>query len=596
MSRRDLLTILAAGLLLAATDLRARELPFELDLGLFRAEGNRSRLEVYISLDRQGVTYERERGRYTAHLAGVVLLKQRGQIIHFRELAIDDAVDNLDDGPQGMIFRQATFSLVPGAYDLQVVVEDRQGNRSDSILQVEVPGYGGPGLEISAIQLAGLVRRSGGPKEFFKGGVTVWPDARSVYDNDRPLLWHYTEVYGLTPLDTVEIRTGIWRDSMELIALSPRRTLSPSLVFSDWGAINLSALTAGDYRLYLTITAAGDSISALKPFRVVRETPLPSDSVDVLAGLSPAELTDFARGLRLLPTELDLRRFRSLDSAGRCRMIEDAAGGVARGLGQDSSRHTGELLRHWGQVKAYERDWRSRRRLTEQGRTMFLYGPPATIETYPATSVLREYQIWTYTYADSTVQSDPDGLSGTSQFVFVDREGYGEFTLVHATAPGAVWNENWRRELSWVPVPVDEQAAPAAEVIEEEAAAVVDTVRAEPASVDSLVVPAVEVIEEEAAAAIVDTVRAEPAIVDSLAVPAVEVGEEDVIFAPVDTVQAEPALIDTLTAPGPPAPQDTLTTDTSAVILVPSDTAAIDTAAVDSLPLEPAVDDTTTTP
>ena len=537
MSRRDLLAILAAGLLLAATGLRARELPFELDLGLFRAEGNRSRLEVYISLDRQGVTYERERGRYTAHLAAVVLLKQRGQIIHFRELAIDDAVDNLDDGPRGMIFRQATFSLAPGSYDLQVVVEDRQGNRSDSTLQAEVPGYGGPGLEISAIQLAGLVRRSGGPKEFFKGGVTVWPDARSVYDNDQPLLWHYTEVYGLTPLDTLEIRTGIWRDSTEVISLGPRRTRSPSLVFSDWGAINVSALAAGDYRLSLTITADGDSISALKPFRVVWEAPAPSDSGDVLAGLSPAELTGFARGLGLLPTELDLRRFRSMDSTGRRRMVEEAAREVVRGPGQDSSLHTGELLRRWGQVKAYERDWRSHRRLTEQGRTMLLYGPPAAIETYPATSALREYQIWTYTYADSTDQSEPDSLSGTSQFVFVDREGYGEFTLVHGTAPGAVWNENWRRELSWgVPIPAAEQAAPAAEVIKGAAAAVVDTVR------------------------------------------------------------AEPALIDTLIAPEPQAPQDTLTTDTSAVILVPSDTAAIDTAAVNSLPLEPAVNDTTTTP
>gem|GEM_PF-6575883 len=582
---------------MTVTGLQARGLPFELDLGLFRAEGNRSRLEVYLDLDRRWVTYKREGGRYAAHLAGVILLKQRGQIVHFREMAIDDVVDHLEDGSQGAIPIQATFSLTPGSYDLQIVVENQQGNRSDSTLQVEVPRYGGLELEMSTIQLAGLVRRSAGPKEFFKRGLTVWPHTGGIYDNDRPLLWHYTEVYGLTPLDTVEIRTGVWQNGTEVISLGPRRTPSPSLVFSDWGAVNLSALAAGDYRLSLTITVDGDSISALKPFRVVREAPVPSDSSDVLAGLSPAGLTDFARGLILLPTELDPQRFRSMDSTGRRQIVRDAAREVAHGLVQDSSLHIGELLRRWEQVKAYDRDWRSRRRLTEQGRTMFLYGPPAKIETYPATSVLREYQIWTYTYADSTDPSGPDGLSGTGQFVFVDREGYGEFALVHATAPGAVQNEDWRRELSWVPVQVDKQAIPAVEVIEEEAAAaVVDTVRAEPASVDSLAVPAAEVGEKGAVSAPVDTTQAEPASVDSLVVPATEVGEEGAVSAPVDTTQAEPALIDTLTTPGPQVPQDTLIMDTSAVRLVPSDTVTVDTTAVDSLPLEPAIGDTTTTP
>ncbi|GAH69401.1 unnamed protein product, partial [marine sediment metagenome] len=167
MFRRDRLTILAAGLLLTATGLQARKLPFELDLGLFRAEGNRSRLEVYISLDRQWITYERERGRYKAHLAGVVLLKQLGQIIDFREMAIEDVVDHLDDGPHGVIPKQATFSLEPGSYDLRVVVEDGQGNRSDSTLRVEVPAYGGLELEISTIQLASVIRRSAGRKEFY---------------------------------------------------------------------------------------------------------------------------------------------------------------------------------------------------------------------------------------------------------------------------------------------------------------------------------------------------------------------------------------------------------------------------------------------
>ncbi|UCH63840.1 MAG: hypothetical protein JSU77_05190 [Fidelibacterota bacterium] len=536
MPHRSILTSLITGFVLTVAGLQARELPVKLDLGLFRTESNRTRLEVYLGLDRRGITYKREGNRYAAHLAGVVLIKQRGQIIQFQEMVIDDVVDHLDNGAQGIIPKQVTFSLNPGSYELQVTVGDRHGNQSDSTLQVEVPGYRDSGLEISTIQLSNLIRRSDGLKEFFKRGLTVWPNAGCIYSSDRPLLWHYTEVYGLTPLDTVTIRTGIWRDNTEVISLGPRRTLSPSLVFSDWGAVDLSSLAAGDYRFSLAIAVDGDSISVMKPFRVVREVPVPGDSGDILVGLSPAELTDFARGLRMLPTGLNLQRFRSIDSTGRLQIVRDAAREIAHGLVQDSSLQTGELLRRWGLVKAYDRDWRSRRQLTEQGRTMFLYGTPAAVETYPATSTLREHQIWTYIYADSI---GPSGqASRTDQFVFVDREGYGEFALVHATAPGAVQNDNWRRELSWVPVRVDEQVTPAAE----------------------------EVIEEVA-----------PAVV-------------------LDTVLAEPALLDTLTTPGPQALPDTLTMDTLAVMPVPSDTTAADTTAVDSLLIEPATGDTTTTP
>ena len=543
-----------------ATGLQARELPFDLDLGLFRAAGNRSRLEVYLGIDRRQITYERERGRYAAHMAGVVLLKQRGQIIDFREMAIEDVVDHLDDGPHGVIPKQATFSLEPGSYDLLVVVEDGQGNRSDSTLRVEVPAYGGLELEISTIQLASVIRRSAGWKEFYKRGLTVWPNAGAVYDDDRPLLWHYAEVYGLTPLDTVEVRTLVWRDSTEVISQAPRRAPSPSLVFCDWGAVNLSALAAGDYCLTITVSMDGDTASAMKPFRVVREAPAAVDSGDVLAALSTAELTDFARGLSLLQPELDIQAFRSLDSAGKRRIIGDAGGKVARGLSQDSSLNLGELLHRWGHVKAYDRDWRGRSRLTEQGRTMFLYGPPATIETYPATSALREHQVWTFTYPDSTdppvpdKPSGPDGLSGTGQFVFMDREGYGEFMLVHATVLGAVRNENWRRELSWVPVPVSTVAPPAPEVEE-----------------------------EGKAPTPVDTAQVEPVIVDTMA-------------APVDTALAEPALVDTLVAPGPEMDADTTAVDSAAVELVPPDTTAVDTTAADTLLLEPALIDTIRTP
>ncbi|MFB0515620.1 MAG: hypothetical protein ACETWG_03340, partial [Candidatus Neomarinimicrobiota bacterium] len=491
MHGKGTLITLIACLILEAVGLQSQVLPFDLDVGIYRAAGNRSRLEVYLEINRGQVTYEEVRGRYVAHLAGVVLINQRGRIVDFREMSIDDIVERLNGAPQGTIPKQATFTLAPGEYEVQVAVEDDQGNRADSSFKIELPAHRDYVLGTSTIQLGRLIRRASREKEFFKQGLTVWPRAGAVYSRIQPLLWYYVEVYGLTPLDTVETQAVVWQDSSEAITLGPKRTPSPALVYKDWGAINLSDFTAGDYQLSFIVAVDGDTATAKKTFKVVGEELIPSDTGDVLVALSSARLFDFASGMSMIQPELDLQQYRSGDLANRHRMIRVAVGRLAREFNRDSTTYLAELLQRWPQVKAYDPGWRARGRLSEQGRTIFLHGLPTTIETYPASSALREHHIWTFVYPDST-----------HQFVFVDRKGYGEFALVHATKPGVVWNENWRRELPWVPV--TPAAAPEAEVVEP---AAVETVAPEPVIIDTLAAPALELEAEVAEPAVVETVE-----------------------------------------------------------------------------------------
>ena len=70
--------------------LPAREFPLDVDVGHFRASSGLSRLEVYYGIARDRVTYQEKRGGYTAQLAAVVMVIQRGQIIDFREMSIKD--------------------------------------------------------------------------------------------------------------------------------------------------------------------------------------------------------------------------------------------------------------------------------------------------------------------------------------------------------------------------------------------------------------------------------------------------------------------------------------------------------------------------
>jgi hypothetical protein len=135
-------------------------------------------------------------------------------------------------------------------------------------------------------------------------------------------------------------------------------------------------------------------------------------------------MTSFASGLSLL-TDLNMRHYRSGDISVKRQLILDAINQVSEERGGDTTITIRELYANWELAKAYDRYQLSRRRLSEQGRVLFVYGRPEVIETYPATHTHREYQMWEYAQADSVQQA-----------VFLDRKGYGDFTLEHATLPG----------------------------------------------------------------------------------------------------------------------------------------------------------------
>ena len=415
-----------------------------IDTGRFRATGGRSNLEVYLGIDRALLTYDRDQGQPDVTLAAVVLLKQRGQVVDFRELQVRDVLGWRTENPKGRIPKRATFTLAPGTYLLQVVVEDQLGIKFDSTFQVEVPAYREWGLDMSTVQLAALVQRAGSRQdEFFKHGLAARPQATAIFGGDHPLLWYLAVVYGVTHLDTVEIEATIWQDSLEVFSTGPKRTLSPALTYVDRGAINVSALSPGTYRLEIKAAAAGDSTAGTTPFQVVGSGAAPGDSGDGLAGLSPDDLMGFALGLDAAWPRLDVNRIQAEKVAARGAMVRRFTGELATIVGQDSSAYLGELLHRWPKVIAFDHLRQAADSLSQQGRTMFLYGMPETVAVYPATRTQREYQIWAYPSPDSS-----------RQVIFIDGDGDGHLALVHATLPGAAalgWerNEDWRQQLPW---------------------------------------------------------------------------------------------------------------------------------------------------
>jgi hypothetical protein len=73
---------------------------------------------------------------------------------------------------------------------------------------------------------------------------------------------------------------------------------------------------------------------------------------------------------------------------------------------------------------------------TDRGRVYILYAEPDEIERFPNSGDSKPYEIWHYNQIESGVI-----------FVFIDRNGFGDYQLVHSTKRGELQDESWQKYL-----------------------------------------------------------------------------------------------------------------------------------------------------
>ncbi|MFC1484189.1 hypothetical protein ACFL4U_02070 [Candidatus Neomarinimicrobiota bacterium] len=537
LTKRTLFHVLVGLALASSGPVLAGDLPMASDIAFYRSGSGNTRMEVYLALDRAGITYKKTRRGQAAEVATVVVVKQKRQVVDYKEFTIKD-VRPKGESLSGTIIRQASFTLPTGAYEVHIVAEDQFGNRSEQDLAVEVPFFEGPFVDISNGQLASLIRRTRGPSEYLKRGLYVLPNAYLRFDSQASLLWYYAEIYGLTPLDTAEIYTEVWQDDSLIVTRGPKYTPSPSHTLVHWGALNPTALPTGNNELRIRVIAAGDTVLTAKVFSMSAGTTAVSDTGDVLSSLPEARMASFAGGLSLL-TELNMRHYRAGDISVKRQLILDAINQVSEKRGGEPTFTIREVYTNWELAKSYDRYQLPHRRLSEQGGILFIYGRPDVIDTYPATNTHREYQVWEYAHGDSVQLA-----------VFLDRKGYGDFTLEHGTLPGRKQNPNWRNQIPRGAMPESPPPPVSMEVEEEPVrpAAIEEPVEPEPA-------PPSDIIPVETTQ---DSVVTESALPDSIP-SGVPPGD----IVPMETLQdgvvTESALPDTIPS-SVPAAADTLQT------------------------------------
>ena len=272
-----------------------------------------------------------------------------------------------------------------------------------------------------------------------RNGYTMTPNPSGVFGLGRPMLYAYSEVYGLQDDGGTYTANYILfeRSGKEVFRRGPFVRKKPGESSVETLGINVMGLLAGRYRLRLeVIDDQSDQKTFIdREFFVVKEQPTDfrNNFTMILDAMENDELRDFIDIVGYFMSESE---FQTLMKANRGDRIVQLVDFIEK---RDLDRKTNEN-EFYNQINTRlalaDQQFSNRNfsgRKTDRGRVLIRYGRPNDIEPYPANEDRYSYEIWHYDNSD-------EGFI----FIFINKDGAGMFEQIHSTHPDEFRNYRWQ--------------------------------------------------------------------------------------------------------------------------------------------------------
>ncbi len=413
--------------LASATDLT-------IDALTFKADSGRVYLELHIDFPRSALTHIKGENGWLGAANFSVLIQRDSVTLARDEWRLEDlAVDPSVVASGQRIVDARIYEMYPGSYQVSVAVTDSlSGARVFQNKVIDVVAYPDDKFSFSNIQLAQYILRGSIHPRFDRGGFSIIPNPRKLYAPPAPINY-YLEIYPASD-DSVPreylIKPAIFSSSSGKLKTLPAYTRSGSSSFAVIDSFSTIGLPGDTYYFQLDVICASDTISRRAKFHIF----LP-DSIKALpieqSYDSVAVMEEFGQVEFLLSRE-------QVAQGAKMSVAEKASFLRQFWRRYDDDHETPEVpLRKVFRTRVKEADdrWtnsRSAGHQTDRGRIFVIHGDPDDRETHPLDSHAKPYETWTY-----------NSLQGGVIFAFVDRSALGEFTLVHSTFRGEVFNPEW---------------------------------------------------------------------------------------------------------------------------------------------------------
>jgi GWxTD domain-containing protein len=346
------------------------------------------------------------------------------------------------------LLSKVTYVLKPGSYSISLYGFDSGDitRRDSTRLVVDILSRPNT-VVLSDLEVCSNIAESEDKTDiFYKNSYRVLPNPSLVFSaNVSPVVFTYSELYNLQNGFIYSIKSQII-DSKGLVCKQRTRLHKYSIKNAvDIAMINVASLVSGRYTCqYILSDTMGHEITrSEKKIFIYNPNIQPPAATKYsakgaeLAGLSDEELKDEFRKIKYLVNDDMISTFNKISSPdGRREFLAkfwtDVESGHHESTDLTRAIYLDRILTANQRYHAMGKDgW-----LTDRGRVYLMYAEPDEVERFPNSNTSKPYEIWHYNQIESSVI-----------FVFIDRSGFGDYTLVHSTKRGEIQDESWQNYL-----------------------------------------------------------------------------------------------------------------------------------------------------
>ncbi len=450
-----------AALLCGSTAASAQNLNVNFDFSTFRYDTSRTYMELYYSFALANLKLSKEDSLFSDtllfHIGMTAIGSDSGNFGQSWAIPVA-AHDTSSKDLTHAFVGQIGLAVRPGNYIMRLTAID--GNDTvhvDTVSgRVLIPKYSFKKLETSDVELCSKITQPPPGKHsiFYKNTYDVVPNPKGVFGAGLPIIYYYVEVYNIpdSPGDSLFTIGYQVRDSYGQVKKNEtitRKKFGDTSV--EVGTVNGSNLKTGAYTFVFTVadSAAKQYATITRKFFVYNPGLGPPENAGTnLSGSSMLGTVFATMGMEQIDKEFseasyiattrEKQEFKQLQSlAAKRQFLYDFWQKRNTDPVLNSNKYRLEYLKR----VAYANDhftvggmpgWRS-----DRGRVYIIYGPPDQIDRHPNQSNAKPYQIWYY-----------NSIQGGVSFDFIDRTGFGEYTLVNSTARNEIHNDNWQQYLT----------------------------------------------------------------------------------------------------------------------------------------------------